>query len=138
MGKLGLTSYFILIITFLSCSKKPKTYFNIPLLIGKNIDETRKILNLKTQKDPSDTSITHWDDYYEVEGRILMINYNPKTRKIGEISLIYPKGYSSKNEILKAGNLQENTQSYTCEVSTDIWALSPFTSYNGIRINAIN
>jgi hypothetical protein len=94
-------------------------------------------LNLGKQDKPTDKSTTHGDDCYEIDGRILMINYNPQTRQTSEIGFIYPKGYSSKEDILKAGNLEENTKYYSCEVSEDIWSLSPFTSYSGIRINAV-
>ncbi|SOD14850.1 hypothetical protein [Pedobacter xixiisoli] len=131
-------SYIIIVISFLSCSEN-KIYYDIPPLIGKDIDEAREIL--KDQEDrerPFRKSISHKQDNYTIDGRILIIKFDPITRKITQIDLVYPKGYSDKSEILKIGNLKEETENYKCEVSTDDWTLSPFTSYNGVTIMPIH
>lgn len=127
--------FFILALVLFGCShKEPKVYFNIPLLVGKNIDETRKILRLSQQNDPRDTSITYSNDLYKVDQHILLINYNPKTRKIYNISLIYPDGYVRKSDILKAGNLKIKDVNYRCEIDSNIWEISFQTHYNGVKI----
>ena len=127
-------SYLIIAITIISCSQN-KVYYDIPSLIGKNIDQAREVLkNQEDKEKPFIKSFSDQQDYYEINGRTLLINFNPKTRKVTQISLVYPKGYRNKSDILKIGNLQENAAHYKCEISTDDWSLSPFTCYNGVRI----
>lgn len=134
LNKLIILSYFIIVISFISCSKN-KIYYNVPPFVGKDIDEARKILKDQEDKErPFSKSVSHQQDYYTIDGRILIINFDAITRKITQINLVYPKGYSDKSEILKIGNLKEQTEHYKCEVSTDDWSLSPFTSYNGVRV----
>lgn len=138
LKKLYILGYIITLVAIIGCSKS-KIYYDVPILIGKNIDETRTLLQeLENKENPYLKSLSFQQDHYEINGRTLLINFNPKTRKVTQLSLVYPKGYRNKDEILKAGNLQENTKNYKCEIFADDWSLSPFTSYNGVTIIPIH
>lgn len=125
---------FVITLIITGCTEN-KIYYKIPLLIGKNIDEVRRTLkSIEDKEHPFRKSFSYDQDYYSIDGRILLVNFDPTTKEVTQISLVYPQGYSDKNDILKAGNLQEKTNHYTCEFSTDDWSISPFTSYNSIRV----
>lgn len=127
---------FIPLLILIGCAQetpKSRVYFDVPSLLGKNIDETRRILDFEEQVDPVDDSITHWEDLYEINKHILLINYNPQTRKIDDISVIYPDGYPTKQEMLQIGNLNGDI-SNRCEIDSVRFSFSSETRYNSVKV----
>jgi len=88
--------------------KPPQVTFDIPALIGKNIDEVRKILGKPTESDPDPPKHKEKGNYscfYDRGNQTLGISYNPYTRLIESFQIISSEEYDNVNDLLKLGNL---------------------------------
>lgn len=107
-----------------------RVYFDVPSLIGKDIDEiTKKLGTPKNQFSPNSEQIsmgvTEADKEYSMNDANLMITYNVENKKVKEffISLSNSEGYTDDKEyLLYVGKLKENDISYKTEF---IQVLSP-------------
>lgn len=96
---------------------KPAFVFDIPTLVGKNIDEVRKMLGqpLDTYPEPNQQQIElgtdQWDNGYKKDSVELIVTFDPKTRKITDFFL----SGDNRGKLIQQGNLKENQSSYRIE-----------------------
>lgn len=100
--------------------KKPKNItvaFDIPHLIGKDIDEIREILGKPRENeiDPIDTSKKAWENTFKNNGNILIIDFDPKSRAINNLFIAPFEDNWSKTDVMKLGNLDSNDARYWIE-----------------------
>lgn len=110
--------FYILLLLFASCKepKPPQVIFDVPALIGKNIDEIRNVLGkpMYDEIEPSNQKEETFENDFEKNGEILTAYFNTKTRKISRLSIFPSEDYYSLKDIMKIGNLDaiETTQYY--------------------------
>lgn len=96
---------------------KPAFVFDIPTLVGKNIDEVRKMLGQPSDADPEpnqqqiDLGTDEWYNSYKKDGVELTVTFNPKTRKITDFFL----SGDNRAKLILQGNLKENQSTYRIE-----------------------
>jgi len=127
---------YILFLICTSCKeqKPPQVTFDIPALIGKNIDEVRKVLGkpLENPPDPSQPQKKHFENLYDKEGQSLLIYFYPDTRKIESFHIVSSVGYDSVKTVLKIGNLDfKNTNDYWIEPGERYFT----DTYNAVTIH---
>jgi len=112
----------ILVFVVLGCTfkdrKPPEVVYNIPLLLGKNIDEVREVLGkpLENPPDPSDFKKDHFENLYEKDDQKLLISFDPHTRKTKFFFIVSSIEYNDVKDILKIGNLDSTeTKDYWVE-----------------------
>lgn len=92
-----------------------KTVFDIPSLVGKNVDEIIAIIgqpkenSLPTEEQSKLTS--EWSIEFGKEGQTLLVEYNLKTKVVKDLFI----SGDNKEDLLKIGNLKENADSYTLD-----------------------
>ena len=108
--------------------------FDIPSLLGKNIDEIRLVLGTPLDKDLTEPTAEQlklgageWDNSYKKGDQELLVTFNPTTRKIVDFFL----SGDNKAKLIEAGNLKENDTSYTIE---QVKQLKNPTAITGIKI----
>lgn len=128
----------ILVSMIIGCAFKeqkiPKAVYNIPLLIGKNIDEVRTILGkpLENPPDPLKPQKEHFENLYDKEGQLLLIYFYPDTRKIESFHIVSSIGYDSVKTVLKIGKLDfKNTNDYWIEPGERYFT----NTYNAVTIH---
>ncbi len=127
---------YILLLLCTSCKeqKPPQVTFDIPSLIGKNIDEVRKVLGkpLYHPIEPSNPKKDTFENEFEKNGETLFVDFNPKSRRISQLCLISSEEYDKLEDIMKIGNLTSTkTDSYYIESFHPFDSTPPFT---GIKI----
>lgn len=114
--------------------------FDVPALIGKNLDEVTASLSpyQKKSADPTEQQIKlgakTWDRTFEKDGKTLLVTYDILTKKIIDffIDTDDPNGSTKdKNHLLALGGLKENDSKYKVEFVKAIKDPSVFT---GIKI----
>lgn len=131
---------YVLLLIGASCSqpKAPQVTFDIPALIGKNIDEVRKVLGkpsspIANRIEPSNPKEETFSNDYEKNGVYISFEFNTKSRRISRIKLISPEEYDKLEDVMKIGNLTlKETDSYWLE-SFDPFAGTP--PFDGIEIH---
>lgn len=114
--------------------------FDVPSLIGKNINEIVVILGTpnKDNSEPTNAQLelgtTEWSKGYEKDGRELLITYNIKTGSV--IDFFIPSTDketedNNKKGLLTIGNIKEDSQTYSVEFVKLISNPSKFT---GVKI----
>lgn len=124
--------FFLLTVILLSCSQ-PKVVYDIPPLIGKNIDEVVKIINEGKPYD-FDTLYTSINKHFTHSkgSYILDISYNNSTRKINKFLIVsQDESFRNYKDILRIGNLDSISKKYY--VKTDM-SFSYFNTYSNITI----
>lgn len=110
----------------------PQFVFNIPALIGKNIDEVKAILGEPTTfKQPTKQQLTFtdiWDMEYAKNDTNLLITYNVKNKVVSDFFI----DGTDKNKLLIVGNLQENNDNYTVEFVKSITNANEIT---GVKVS---
>jgi len=116
--------------------------FDVPALVGKNIDEIRVILGEPEDgklKEPNDQQIelgtTEWNNTFEKGGKELLVTYNIKTRKVIDffISTDDSSGATDNTRhLLELGNLTENDPRYKIEFVKAFIKPSVFTGVKAI------
>lgn len=92
-----------------------KTVFDVPLLVGKNVDEIMAIIgqpkenSLPTEEQSKLTN--EWSIEFGKDGQTLLIEYNLKTKVVKDLFI----SGDNKEDLLKIGNLKENADNYTLE-----------------------
>ena len=127
---------YILLLICTSCDfkepKPPQVTFDIPSLIGKNIDQVRKVLGKSddTSPDPSRPSVEAYTNHYHKNGQHLLIDFDPHTRKITRLSIHSDISYDKLEDVMKIGNLDSiETMNYIIEPG-----YSFLRSYNSIEV----
>ena len=117
-----------------------KATFDVPTLIGKNIDEVRKILGnpsdneIEPSRQQMKMNLDTWDNSFEIDGQTLLVSFNPQNRKVFDffIETNDPSGSTSDySDLLKVCNVDENNSNYIIEAVPTIKDNSKFT---GIKI----
>jgi len=102
-----------------------KAVYNIPALIGKKIDEVKKMIiaggasaNGIEEPTKAQLNLLDWDWSFKKDGYELQITFYPKTRVVKEFFLATndPSGRTSDyKKLLKIGNLVETDLKYKVE-----------------------
>ena len=115
----------------------PKYVFDVPSLVGKNIDGVKTVLGSSIDKEPTqqqmNLGIDEWSLTFRKDGKELLVTYNPKTKKIIDffISTDDPSGKTKdKNHLMELGNLKESDPNYKLEF---VKALKDSLSYTGVK-----
>lgn len=109
--------YLLSIVSLTSC-ERADVVFDIPPLIGKDIDEVRKILNIPIEErvEPRDKTRTYNYNSLEKDGYTLLIRYNPKTRQVTQYLIVSNENdFDDYTDILKIGNLDSASAEYWVE-----------------------
>lgn len=114
--------------------------FDVPSLIGKNIDEIKNILgapvnDIEPSKMQLEYGVDEWDKTFKKNGFELLVTYNPTTKKIIDffIPTNDPSGSTTNTDnLLIIGNLKRNSTNYKIENVKTIKDPSLFT---GIKIS---
>jgi hypothetical protein len=116
--------FFLLVLGIISSCKEqkpPQVTFDVPALIGKNIDEIRKVLGkpsspLANRIEPSNPKEETFENDFEKNGEVLTAYFNTKTRKISRLSIFPSEDYDNLEDIMRIGNLDAiKTQKYYIE-----------------------
>lgn len=92
-----------------------ETVFDIPTLVGKNVDEIIAIIgqpkenSLPTEEQSKLTN--EWSIEFDKDGQTLLVEYNLKTKVVKDLFI----SGDNKDELLKIGNLKENNPKYSLE-----------------------
>jgi len=111
----------ILIVGVLFFSQKNETpnsvfIYDIPALIGKNIDQADKELPVVINKESESSSGgAERHRIYMIDKQILIISFNFNTREVIDFVL----DGDNKEKLLEAGNLKENDAKYKVEQLDD-------------------
>jgi len=112
----------------------PSYSFDIPSLLGKNIDEVRIVLGTPLDKDLTEPTAEQlkigadeWDNSYKKGDQELLVTFNPSTRKIVDYFL----SGDNRAKLIEAGNLKENDSKYTIE---QVKQLKNPSAITGIKI----
>jgi len=106
---------------FINQKKEIPFTYDIPALIGKNIDQADRELGTtigNTPEPPSNQSEpggTKWHRIYMKDKHVLIVDFNALTRKI--ISFVLDG--DNKEKTLEVGNLSENDAKYKVEQLND-------------------
>ena len=119
-----------------------KAVYDVPSLIGKNIDEIRRVLGKPSDKEIEPTKLQmkmkfdSWDNGFEKDGRTLLVTFNPQNRQIVDffIETTDPSGSTSDySDLLQICNVTNDNPKYSIE---PVPAIKDKTKYTGIKIVA--
>ncbi|MEI7689826.1 MAG: hypothetical protein WCI79_02580 [Candidatus Saccharibacteria bacterium] len=120
----------------------PKYSFDVPSLLGKDIDEVRLILGApedKTLSEPTAEQISlgadEWDNTFKKDGKELLVTFSANTRKVVDffISADDPSGVTTDvQHLLDIGNLKEGASNYTIK---QVKALKNPSAITGIIVS---
>ncbi len=119
---------------------KVKVVFNVPSLIGKNIDEIRKVLGKPSDKEIEPTKLQmkmkfdSWDNSFEKDEHTLLVTSNPQNRQVIDffIGTADPSGSTSDyTDLLQICNIVSDNSNYSVE---PVPTLKDNTKYTGIKI----
>ena len=119
---------FILILICTSCTRfepKPtKVLFNVPALVGHNIDEIVTTIGKPNfYPKPPDNRISYCE--YNMDEWRLSIRYYPNTREVIDFSISSTAAgaeYKNLEDILRVGNLDTTDFNYTVKPGSDVYA----------------
>lgn len=97
-------------------NKQAKMIFDVPSLLGKNVDQVKTILgNPASDAEPTkqqlSMGVNEWDKEFQKDGESLLITYNPKTRQVIDFFI----SGVNKNDVLTIGNLKDGDSRYALE-----------------------
>lgn len=106
--------------------KPTKVLFNVPALVGHNIDEIVKTLGKPTFYPKPRYNKKSYCNYHK-EGWVLSIRYYPNTRKVIDFS-VYPADeiyeYKDLKDVLRVGNLDSAAVDYIITPGKELFASS--------------
>lgn len=112
--------------------------FNVPRLIGKNINSVRHSLGKPTDSEiePNITQrqagVDEWDNTFTKQGYDLLVTYNPRTRKVIDFFIGFPNGAATDyGKLLAICNVKQNTSLYKI---VPVPANTNPSIYTGIKI----
>jgi hypothetical protein len=113
--------------------------FDVPSLVGKNIDEIRTVLGkpkdgelTEPNQAQLDLGVDEWDNTFEKNGKELLVTYKVKSRKVVDffISTDDSSGKTKdETHLLEMGNLKENDSRYTIKF---VEAINKPGEYTGV------
>ena len=112
--------------------------FDIPSIVGKNLDEIITVLGKPEGQNPTalqiQQGIREWEKIFKKEGKELLVTYIISNGKI--VDFFIPTDNTSgitkdKKHLLVIGNLNENDPNYRIEF---VKAIKEPTSFTGIKI----
>ena len=121
----------------------PSHTFDVPSLMGKNIDEVKAVLGAPVS-DTEPTAqqlglgLNEWEKNFKKDGQELLVTYRPKDRTVIDffITANDPSGKDGltkdTKKLLQIGNLNENDPRYAIEF---VRALKDKSSYTGVKIS---
>ena len=116
-----------------------KAVFDVPSLIGKSIDEVRKVLGKPTDKDKEPSKLQKkmnfdtWDNTFEKEGHTLLVTFNPQNRKVTDFFIETSSLTSDYSDLLQLCNVTNDNKNYLIE---PVPSIKDNTKYTGIKIVA--
>ncbi|MFZ1735709.1 MAG: hypothetical protein WAU31_02125 [Candidatus Moraniibacteriota bacterium] len=115
-------------------AKEVKNVFDIPSLLGKNVDGIKKVLGTPTidtepTKKQLSMGITDWEKSYNKDGENLLVSYDAKTRKVKDF---FVSG-TDRNDLLIIGGVKEDAQNYTVSF---VKAIVDSTKITGMTVSA--
>ncbi len=108
---------------------KAQFVFDVPSLVGKNIDEVRQVLGQPTEAQKSLGGFNEWDNTFKKDNEELLVTFNYQTRKI--IDFFISTTNQDKNRLLQIGNLKENSPDYKIEY---VKAIKDPSKITGVKI----
>jgi len=111
--------------------------FDVPSLIGKNIDEVRAELGTPSDKDPEMTEqqmqfgATEWYNSFDRDGRSLLVTFDSRTRQITDFFISATDDAGDTQSLLAVGNLREIDPRYSVEF---VKALQNPSEYTGVKV----
>ncbi len=114
--------------------------FNVPSLVGKNIDEVREILGQPIDKNPELSTeqkklgAKEWSNTFTKDGNELLVTFNSDSRKVTDffISADDASGQTQDTaRLLIMGNLKENDPAYQIEF---IKVITDPSYYTGVKV----
>lgn len=116
-----------------------QTIFDIPSLIGKNIDEVEMILGKSKSLEPTQeqvTLISEWEKEFTKDNFTLLVTYDHKTRVIKDFFVsatdeIYES--RDKDKMMSVTNTKNSDSKYSVEF---VKALKDSTRFTGILVTA--
>ena len=119
--------------------KEPHVVFNVPQLIGKNIDEVRSELRVPDPEsqgpfiEPPNSDDT---DIYKIDSYKLIIDFDINSREVTLLMIVdQDGGFRKLGDLLKIGNLDSLSTNY--KIKTDrSWA--PTMKYDNVAIYPVN
>ena len=119
-----------------------KVIFDVSSLIGKNIDEIRKILGKPSDKEIEPTKLQmkmkfdSWDNSFEKDRHSLLVTFNPQNRQVVDffIGTTEPSGCTSDySDLLQICNVTNENSKYSIE---PVPTIKDNTKFTGIKIVA--
>jgi hypothetical protein len=114
--------------------------FDVPTLIGKNIDEIRTVLGTPQQDTEPTTQqlsagVKEWEKQYTKDGKGLLVTYNVATKQVVDFFITTDQTDSEgltkdKQALLDIGNLKEGDATYIIEF---VKALKNQSAYTGVK-----
>jgi hypothetical protein len=117
-------------------TQQPEFVFDVPALVGKNIDEAKAVLGSPVDKEPTEQQLKvtkEWNLTFRKNGKELLVTYDIATKKIKDffISTDDPSGKTqSKKHLLELGNLKEDDSRYKIEF---VKALAEPAYFTGVK-----
>jgi len=110
--------------------------FDVPALIGKNIDEVRGSLGTPADKslEPPDSYYNEWDNRFHKRGYTLLVTFNPKTRQVIDFFVPTTDPSQKTNDyttLLRVSNVNITNPSY---LVTPVPIPEHPSEYTGIKI----
>ena len=105
----------------------PKFIFDVPSLIGKNIDEIRTILGepidgelTEPNQQQIELGMTQWDNIFNKNEYQLQISFNATSRKVIDFFVNPLSGYVDQNKLMEISNTKENASNYTIKAVKEL------------------
>ena len=118
-----------------------QSVFDVPSLVGKNIDEIRQVLG-----EPADKTLTEpnaqqlalgtkeWDNTFKKDGKELLVTFNVQSRKVVDffIGTDDPLGKTKdKKHLMELGGVKDSNPNYRIEF---VKAIIDPSFYTGVKI----
>ena len=108
--------------THVQQSVKAEVVFDIPSLIGKNIDEIRKSIGKPVDKEIEPSALqmktkgfNYWDNSFKKDGYTLQITYDPHTRKVNDFFISNNNAVDNTDTLRAIVNVNSNDTLYKLE-----------------------
>lgn len=119
--------------------------FDVPSLIGKNIDEIRTVLGIPVDKDLTEPTALQlemgtkeWNNTFKKDGVELLVTYRTTDRKVVDFFISQNGKFNStkdKESLLGQGNLNEKDSKYRIEF---VKMLKDPSSFTGVKITPLS
>jgi hypothetical protein len=118
--------------------------FDVPTLIGKNIDEIKAVLGTPQQDTEPNaqqikSGVTEWEKQYTKDGKGLLVTYSVATKEVIDFFITTDKTdkeglTTDKQHLLDIGNFKEGDANYKIEF---VKALKNPSAYTGVKATPV-